>query len=183
MAHHRHEGPARSNLSVANRRATFAPCRSFPSLWMKSETCTTPTCRRSAMLPGSSSTQRRARSGGSSSIFGARIFLRSCPLVRGRAGFQPLFPRYVFVGIAPELSARPHRRHSRRAVHSALRLATRSRSDARCVRRRSAPGWMRTESYSSRSADPEDPLFAKRARERTRALLMFAEAGFRIKSA
>jgi len=30
---------------------------------------------------------------------------------------------------------------------------------------------------------PEDPLFAKRARERTRALLMFAEAGFRIKSA
>jgi hypothetical protein len=32
-------------------------------------------------------------------------------------------------------------------------------------------------------ADPQDPLFAKRARERTRALLMFAQAGFRIKSA
>ena len=29
------------------------------------------------------------------------------PLVRARAGFQPLFPRYVFVGIAPEASARP----------------------------------------------------------------------------
>jgi hypothetical protein len=32
-------------------------------------------------------------------------------------------------------------------------------------------------------ADPQDPLFARNARERTRALLMFAQAGFRIKSA
>jgi hypothetical protein len=32
-------------------------------------------------------------------------------------------------------------------------------------------------------ADSQDPLFAKRARERTRTLLMFAEAGFRVKSA
>ena len=34
-------------------------------------------------------------------------FLTLLPLVRGRTGFQPLFPRYVFVGIEPDRSARP----------------------------------------------------------------------------
>jgi transcriptional antiterminator RfaH len=108
-------------------------------------------------------------------------FLTLLPLVRGRAGFVPLFPRYVFVGIAPEVSARPiagtrgvqylvHFGSQPARVPTEVLLDVSSRMDAHGV-------------VHLEKADPEDPLFAKRARERTRALLMFAEAGFRIKSA
>ena len=108
-------------------------------------------------------------------------FLTLLPLVRGRAGFQPLFPRYVFVGIAPEASARPiaGTRGVQYIVHfgtQPARVPTDVLVDVSS--RMDAHGVVQLE-----KADPMDPLFAKRARERTRALLMFAEAGFRVKSA
>jgi len=108
-------------------------------------------------------------------------FLTLLPLVRGRTGFQPLFPRYVFVGIEPDLSARPiaGTRGVQYVVHFGSQPARVPREVVLDVHARmDAHGVVQLE-----RAAPEDPLFAKRARERTRALLMFAEAGFRIKSA
>jgi hypothetical protein len=108
-------------------------------------------------------------------------FLTLLPLVRARAGFQPLFPRYVFVGITADLSSRPlaGTRGVQYVVHFGTQPARvpipivteiRDRMDAHGV-------------VALEQADPQDPLFARQARERTRALLMFAQAGFRIKSA
>jgi transcription antitermination factor NusG len=108
-------------------------------------------------------------------------YLTLLPLVRARAGFQPLFPRYVFVGIAPDSSGRPiaGTRGVQYIVHFGTQPARVPLDVVRDVSARmDARGVVALE-----KADPEDPLFAKRARERTRALLMFAQAGFRIKSA
>jgi transcriptional antiterminator RfaH len=103
------------------------------------------------------------------------------PLVRGRSGFQPLFPRYVFVGIQPDASARPIA--GTRGVQYVVHFGTQpARVPLEVVQdiyaRMDAHGVVALE-----QANPEDPLFARNARERTRALLMFAQAGFRIKSA
>lgn len=103
------------------------------------------------------------------------------PLVRARAGYQPLFPRYVFVGIAADVSARPIA--GTRGVQYIVHFGTQpARVPLEVVRdvhaRMDAHGVVQLE-----QADPQDPLFARHARERTRALLMFAQAGFRIKSA
>lgn len=108
-------------------------------------------------------------------------FFTLLPLVRARTGFQPLFPRYVFVGIASELSARPiaGTRGVQYIVHFGSQPARVPIEVVHDVSARmDAHGVVQLE-----RADPQDPLFAKRARERTRALLMFAQAGFRIKSA
>ena len=108
-------------------------------------------------------------------------FLTLLPLVRGRTNFQPLFPRYVFVGIAPAVSARPIA--GTRGVQYIVRFGSQpARVPVEVVLEVHA----RMDTHGVVQLDrtaPEDPLFAKRARERTRALLMFAEAGFRIKSA
>jgi len=108
-------------------------------------------------------------------------FLTLLPLVRARTGFQPLFPRYVFVGIAPDSSARPigGTRGVQYIVHFGAQPA---RVPLDVVKEVSARMDSRGVVELERT-DPQDPLFAKRARERTRALLMFAQAGFRIKSA
>jgi transcription antitermination factor NusG len=103
------------------------------------------------------------------------------PLVRARTGFQPLFPRYIFVGIGPDASARPiaGTRGVQYIVHFGSQPARVPLDVVRDVyARMDAHGVVALE-----QADPQDPLFAKHARERTRALLMFAQAGFRIKSA
>jgi transcriptional antiterminator RfaH len=108
-------------------------------------------------------------------------FLTLLPLVRGRSGFQPLFPRYVFVGVASDASARPiaGTRGVQYIVHFGSQPARVPLEVVQDVRSRmDVHGVVELE-----RADPQDPLFAKRARERTRALLMFAQAGFRIKSA
>ena len=108
-------------------------------------------------------------------------FLTLLPLVRGRAGFQPLFPRYVFVGFAPGQNARPitgtrgvqyvvHFGYQPARVPLEVVLDVKARMDVHGVVQLEQPG-------------QEDPLFAKHARERTRALLLFAQAGFRVKSA
>ena len=103
------------------------------------------------------------------------------PLVRARTGFQPLFPRYIFVGIGPDASARPiaGTRGVQYIVHFGSQPARVPLEVVRDVyARMDAHGGVALE-----KADPQDPLFAKHARERTRALLLFAQAGFRIKSA
>ena len=108
-------------------------------------------------------------------------FLTLLPLVRGRLGFQPLFPRYVFVGVASDASDRPiaGTRGVQYVVHFGTQPARVPLGVVLEVSSRMDPyGVVQLE-----RADPQDPLFAKRARERTRALLMFAQAGFRIKSA
>jgi transcriptional antiterminator RfaH len=108
-------------------------------------------------------------------------YLTLLPLVRARAGFQPLFPRYVFVGVPSELSARPLA--GTRGVQYVVHFGTQparvpSEIVAEIRHRMDAHGVVSLEQASS-----EDPLFAKRARDRTRALLLFAKAGFRVKSA
>jgi transcription termination factor NusG len=108
-------------------------------------------------------------------------FLTLLPLVRGRAGFTPLFPRYLFVGIEADISARPisGTRGVQYIVHfgdQPARVPLEVILDVNA--RMDAHGVVQLETASS-----EDPLFAKHARERTRALLMFAQAGFRVKSA
>lgn len=108
-------------------------------------------------------------------------FLTLLPLVRGRAGFQPLFPRYVFVGITTDLSARPLA--GTRGVQYVVHFGTQpARVPAEIIAeihgRMDPHGVVALERVSQ-----EDPLFAKRARERTRALLLFAKAGFRVRSA
>jgi transcription antitermination factor NusG len=108
-------------------------------------------------------------------------FLTLLPLVRVRAGFQPLFPRYVFVGITADLSSRPlagtrgvqyvvHFGDQPARVPAQIVAEIRDRMDAHGV-------------VALEKASADDPLFAKRARERTRALLLFAKAGFRVRSA
>ena len=118
---------------------------------------------------------------GRARISAASIFITLLPLVRARTGFQPLFPRYVFVGIAPDGSARPiaGTRGVQYIVHFGSQPARVPLDVVRDVSARmDAHGVVALE-----RGDPQDPLFARRARERTRALLMFAQAGFRIKSA
>jgi hypothetical protein len=108
-------------------------------------------------------------------------FYTLLPLVRARAGFQPLFPRYVFVGIAPGKSARPIA--GTHGVQYIVRFGT---DPARVPQEVVAEVSRRMDAHGVvhlARADAPDPLFVKRARDRTRALLMFAQAGFRIKSA
>jgi hypothetical protein len=108
-------------------------------------------------------------------------FYTLLPLVRSRSGFQPLFPRYVFVGIAPGASAR-----SIAGTHGVQYIVRFGAAPARVPAEVVAEVSGRMDEHGVVQlvrADAPDPLFAKRARERTRALLMFAEAGFRIKSA
>jgi Transcription termination factor nusG len=108
-------------------------------------------------------------------------FYTLLPLVRARSGFQPLFPRYVFVGIATGQSARPVASTFgvQYTVHFGDRPANVPYDVIAAVQARmNAHGIVQLE-----EAPPLDPLFAKRARDRTRALLMFAEAGFRVRSA
>lgn len=108
-------------------------------------------------------------------------FFTLLPLVRSRAGFAPLFPRYVFVGIPAGQSARPLAGTFgvQYTVHFGDKPACVPHDVVAAVKARmNAYGVVQLE-----EAPPLDPLFAQRARDRTRALLMFAEAGFRVKSA
>jgi transcription antitermination factor NusG len=84
------------------------------------------------------------------------------PLVRGRTGFQPLFPRYIFVGISPDASARPiaGTRGVQYIVHFGSQPARVPLEVVRDVHARmDAHGVVALE-----QADPQDPLFAKHAR-------------------
>jgi transcriptional antiterminator RfaH len=107
-----------------------------------------------------------------------QLFATLLPRVRHQAGFRPLFPRYLFVGLAPEQTVAPLRSTrgilyivhcGERPAHvpSSVILEVRARMDARGVV----------------AVDPgpgTDPLFASRERERIRTLEKLARAGFRV---
>lgn len=105
-------------------------------------------------------------------------FATLLPRVRQRDGFGPLFPRYVFLG-APAGSDFRSARSTRGVlyvVHCGERPARvplevidgiRARMDERGV-------------VTLEGRPLLDPLFARRERERVRALVKFAQAGFRV---
>jgi hypothetical protein len=103
------------------------------------------------------------------------------PRVAARGGFRPLFPRYVFVGAAKDVRTQP--------VHSTLGVlyvvhcgekpaAVPIRVIDEIRGRMNATGVVHLE----RTAAP-DELFARRERERIRALIKLTAAGFRARSA
>jgi hypothetical protein len=103
------------------------------------------------------------------------------PRVRATAGFAPLFPRYVFAG-----SADPQRLTAFQNTRGVLYVVRCGDQAARVPvsliadigARMDAHGVVHLEEMPQR-----DPLFEKRERERVRALVKFAAAGFRVKAA
>ncbi len=100
------------------------------------------------------------------------------PRVRARSSFAPLFPRYLFVG---HDEAQPTR--VLRSTHGILYIVHCGDRPARVplsviaeVRSRMDAHGVVTLEESPRP----DPLFAKAQRERVRALVRFAQAGFRV---
>jgi transcriptional antiterminator RfaH len=100
------------------------------------------------------------------------------PRVRQRDGFGPLFPRYVFVGAPAGADFRPAR-----STRGVLYVVHCGENPARVpldvideIRARmNEHGIVELERRL-----PTDPLFARRERERVRALVKFAKAGFRV---
>jgi len=105
-------------------------------------------------------------------------FATLLPRVHRRGGVAPLFPRYLFVG---------HRRDRRsdplRSTRGVLYVV-------QCGERPARVPYSVVEEVRSRMDEqgivaldeirPADPLFAKAERERVRALVKFARAGFRV---
>ena len=104
-------------------------------------------------------------------------FATLLPRVRQRERFDPLFPRYVFVGAPTGSDFR-----SARSTRGVLYVVQCGEKPARVpleiidgIRARmDAHGVVELESRLV------DPLFARRERERVRALVKFAQAGFRV---
>ena len=99
------------------------------------------------------------------------------PRVRERGGFGPLFPRYVFVGAQAGTDLRPAQstRGVLYVVHcgeTPARVPIEVIDDIRA--RMDAQGVVEVEGRVV------DPLFARRERERVRALVKLAQAGFRV---
>lgn len=100
------------------------------------------------------------------------------PRVRARRGFGPLFPRYLFAAYRGDQRIEPLR--STRGIQSIVQCGDhparvpagvieeiRSRMDAHGIVTVDVPA-------------PADPLFARAERERVRALVKLAQAGFRV---
>jgi transcriptional antiterminator RfaH len=100
------------------------------------------------------------------------------PLVRSRASFAPLFPRYLFVGHEEQQATR-----ALRSTHGILYVVHCGDRPARVPRDVIAEVRSRMDARGvvtlDESAKP-DPLFAKAQRERVRALVRLAQAGFRV---
>jgi hypothetical protein len=100
------------------------------------------------------------------------------PRVRQRTGFAPLFPRYVFAGVPCGADFR-----SARSTRGVLYVVRCGENPARVplevveeIRAR-----MNEQGVVELEATPfNDPLFARRERDRVRALVKFAQAGFRV---
>jgi transcriptional antiterminator RfaH len=102
------------------------------------------------------------------------------PRVRGRSGYGALFPRYVFAGFSPGQAERPI--GSTRGVQYVVSCGERpalvpSEVVAEIQGRMDARGVVAV----GAAAQP-DPLFAKRQRERTEALLKLTQSGFRVRA-
>jgi hypothetical protein len=105
-------------------------------------------------------------------------FATLLPRVRERAGFAPLFPRYLFVGHEPQQSARAlgNTRGVLYVVHCGDRPARVGAEVIDAVRAR-----MNDHGVVALDAAPvTDPLFARAQRERVRALEKLTRAGFRV---
>jgi hypothetical protein len=105
-------------------------------------------------------------------------FATLLPRVQQRGGFGPLFPRYVFVGAPSGTDLRPAR--STRGVLYVVRCGEKpARVPLEVIdgilARMDAHGVVALE-----GRPVVDPLFARRERERVRALVKFAQAGFRV---
>jgi hypothetical protein len=105
-------------------------------------------------------------------------FTTLLPRVRRGRGFAPLFPRYIFIGAPAGTDFRPAQ--STRGVLYVVRCgekparvplevidSVRSRMDQFGV-------------VQLEGGLAADPLFARRERDRVRALVKFARAGFRV---
>jgi Transcription termination factor nusG len=100
------------------------------------------------------------------------------PRVRARAGFAPLFPRYLFVGHEPGRDTRALR--STRGVRYVVMFADHPVRVPQSVidevrGRMDAQGVVHLEREANRQ-----PLFDRRERERVRTLVKLAQAGFRV---
>ena len=105
-------------------------------------------------------------------------FATLLPRVRQRDAFGPLFPRYVFVGAPSGTDFRPARstRGVLYVVHAGEKPARVPLEVIDGIRAR-----MDEQGVVELERRPlVDPLFARRERERVRALVKFAQAGFRV---
>jgi hypothetical protein len=108
-------------------------------------------------------------------------FVPLMPRINARGGFRPLFPRYLFAGHREGQSPR-----SLAGTFGVLYVVQCGEKPARVPRavieditsRMNENGIVRLEPTKA-----PDPLFAARERERVRALVKFAQAGFRVRSA
>ena len=105
-------------------------------------------------------------------------FTTLLPQVRTSDGFGPLFPRYVFVG-APATSDLRSARSTRGVLYVVQCGDKPARVPVEIIDeirgRMDEHGVVEVESRL-----PADPLFARRERDRVRALVKFAQAGFRV---
>jgi transcription antitermination factor NusG len=103
------------------------------------------------------------------------------PRVQGRSGYRPLFPRYIFAGFEADRSVREMR--STRGVSYVVQCGEQpARVPADVIAE--IEGRMDAWGVVVVDAKPSaESLFGKAERERVRALVRFAEAGWRVRVA
>lgn len=103
------------------------------------------------------------------------------PRVRGRSGVRPLFPRYIFAGFPDEGAARALR--STRGVSYVVQCGPHPARVPVAVIAEIAERMDERGMVALDEAVRPDSLFGRAERERVRALVRFAEAGWRVRVA